>query len=113
MSEKTETESPADPASGAAPAAAEERRFGRLSLRVRLLLLVVVATMPAIVASTITAFTRYDAGLTETRANLRALSILAVNRHLETLAETNRLLQRLSRSIRDAVRWSLRACMLS
>lgn len=93
MSEKTETESPADPASGAAPAAAEERRFGRLSLRVRLLLLVVVATMPAIVASTITAFTRYDAGLTETRANLRALSILAVNRHLETLAETNRLLQ--------------------
>jgi len=67
--------------------------FGGLSLRMRLLLLLALAILPAIVAGTVVAVTRYEADIGETRAKLRALSILAVNRHLQTLAETNRLLQ--------------------
>lgn len=90
MSEKT-----ADPAPGSADASgpASRPRFGGLSLRLRLLLLLAFAILPAVVAGTVVAITRYEADIGETRAKLRALSILAVNRHLQTLAETNRLLQ--------------------
>jgi two-component sensor histidine kinase len=92
MSEKTAEPAalPVDP-----PAASTLRRpsFGGLSLRLRLLLLLALAITPAIVAGIATAITRYEADLTATRATLRALSVLAVNRHLQTFAETNRLLQ--------------------
>lgn len=91
MSAKTaETALPTDKASAAASL---RPRSARLSLRLRLLLLLALAILPAIVAGTITAITRYEADLSETRAKLRALSVLAVNRHLQTFAETNRLLQ--------------------
>jgi two-component sensor histidine kinase len=112
MSAKTATEdqqSPlVDPA--AAPLSRAGRpKFGGLSLRVRLLLLLAVAILPAVVAGTITAITRYEAGLAETRANLRALSVLAVNRHLETLAETSRLLQTMA-NLPDIVSFDAQRC---
>ncbi|MGE0154644.1 MAG: sensor histidine kinase [Reyranellaceae bacterium] len=90
MSEKT-----AEPADDAiqAPDGDGRRSFRGLSLRLRLLLLLALAILPAVVAGSIMALTRYEADLSATRAKLRALSILAVNRHLQTLAETNSLLQ--------------------
>ncbi|MGE0658051.1 MAG: sensor histidine kinase [Reyranellaceae bacterium] len=97
MSAKTESDAPDEPSAGAAGPDRQPPHTARLSLRVRLLLLVVLATVPAIVASTVTAFTRYESDLNGIRANLRALSILAVNRHLETLAQTNSLLQTVAR----------------
>lgn len=114
MSAKTETE--LQPEFSAAPAIASSNRGGRsklggLSLRMRLLLLLAVAILPAVVAATITAITRYEAGLAETRANLRALSVLAVNRHLETLAETNRMLQTMA-NLPDIVSFDAQNCSL-
>lgn len=93
----------ADPDPAAAESQAPEppspllAAFGGLSLRVRLLLLLAIAILPAVVAGVATALTRYEAGLNETRASLRSLSVLAVNRQLETLAETSRLLQTLAK----------------
>ncbi len=92
-----------------APLTSGRAKFGGLSLRVRLLLLLAVAILPAVVAGTITAITHYRAGLAETRANLRALSVLAVNRHLETLAETSRLLQTMA-SLPDIVSFDAQRC---
>ncbi len=96
MSAKTADTGSANNEAGPPPETAL-RGFGALSLRVRLLLLLAIAILPAVIAATVTAITRYEAGLNETRASLRALSVLAVNRQLETLAETSRLLQTLAR----------------
>jgi len=112
MSAKTASETRQDPSpdpAGVPPTPAGRTKLGGLSLRVRLLLLLAVAILPAVVAGTITAITRYEAGLTETRANLRALSVLAVNRHLETLAETSRLLQTIA-NLPDIVSFDAQRC---
>jgi two-component sensor histidine kinase len=92
-----------------AEATAAKRAFGGLSLRLRLLLLLAVALLPAIIAGAVTAITRYEADLSETRAKLRALSILAVNRHLQTLAETSRLLQTVAQ-LPDVVSLNTQRC---
>lgn len=116
MSEKTAPDGSgaawaARPEDRPAPRAAPRRSSGGLSLRVRLLLLVALAIAPAIVAGAFNAVTRYESGMIESRTSLRALSILAVNRHLETLAETNRLLQTVAK-LPEVVRFDTGACPL-
>ncbi|MGE5147501.1 MAG: sensor histidine kinase [Candidatus Eiseniibacteriota bacterium] len=72
-------------------------RRAALSLRVRLLLLLALAMLPAVILAIINTRNRLDRDIVEARHTVRTLNLVASGRHREALAATEAMLTILSR----------------